>query len=322
MTAIQERAIDTSKLTHEEWLAARRTGLGGSDAAAVMGMDPYKTPLALYREKRGEVAALDLSDNEAVQSGILLEPYIRERYIARTGRKVHRVNQMLRHPQHSFMLANLDGRIVGEPGLLECKTAGYWASQKSEDWGETSDENPSDLVPAKYMWQCLHYIAVWGFDYADLAAFIAGQFLKIYRIHRDDELIARLIEAEADMWRRIEDGDAPPATTLGDVKDLYPNAVDRSIEATVEIAQLVGDMQFAKAQIKELAAQFKEREVAVKSFMGEADMLLYGGEPITTWRSGKTTSLDTDRLKKEQPAVYQAYARRGTTRTFKVLEAD
>lgn len=315
-------SIDTRDMSRTEWLAARRTGIGGSDAAAVMGADPYRTPLALYRQKRGEVAEEDLSENEAVQSGILLEPFIRERYMARTGRKVQRVNQMLRHPKHPFMLANIDGRIVGERALLECKTAGFWASQKSEDWGETTDENPSDFAPAKYVWQCLHYIEVGGFDYADLAAFIAGQFLRIYRIHRDDALIAKLIEAEADMWRRIQEGDAPPPTTLDDVKGLYPNAVDRSIEATQEIAQAVGDFQFAKAQIADITAQIKPLEVLIKAHMGEADRLVFGGDAIATWRSGGSTSIDTDRLKKELPAVYEQYARRGTKRTFKVLEAE
>jgi putative phage-type endonuclease len=314
--------IDTRDMSREEWLAHRRTGLGGSDAAACMGMDPYKTPLQLYREKRGEVPEPDLSQNEAVQSGILLEPFIRERYEARTGRKVHRVNQMLRDPEYPFMLANLDGRIVGEKGLFEAKTAGFWAAQKSEDWGDTTDENPSDLAPAKYAWQCLHYMRVGGYDYADLAAFIAGQFLKIYRIQRDDALIARLIEAEADMWRRIQEGDAPPPTSLDDVKGLYPNSVDRSIEAIGEIVQMVGNVQFAKSQIKALEQEIEPLEIAIKAYMGEADRLTYGGEPITTWRSRASTSLDTKALKKDHPAVYEQYARRGTTRTFKVLEAE
>lgn len=314
--------LDTREMTKDEWLAARRKGIGGSDAAAIMGMDPYKTPLAVYREKRGEVEPPNLDDNEAVQSGILLEPFIRQRYMDRTGRKVHQVHQMLQHPKYPFMLANLDGQIVGERGLLECKTAGFWASKKSEDWGETSDENPTDLAPAKYMWQCLHYIEVRGYDYADLAAFIAGQHLRIYRIYRDDVLIARLIEAEMDMWRRIQEGDAPPPTTLDDVKGLYPNAVDRSIEASVEIAGMVGDIQFAKAQIKEIDTQLDTLEVQVKDFMGEADALTFGGETITTWRNTNKTSIDSKRLKTEKPDVYELYARRGTTRTFKVLEAD
>jgi putative phage-type endonuclease len=321
--AMSVTAIDTREMSREEWLAARRTGLGGSDAAAVLGVDPYRTPLALYREKRGEVAEPDLSENEAVQSGILLEPFIKQRYEARTGRKVHSVHRMLRHPKHPFMLGNLDGRIVGEPGLLECKTAGFWAAKKSEDWGETTDEIPTDLVPPKYFVQCMHYIAVGGFEFADLAAFIAGQQLRIYRIHRDDVLIKALITAEADMWRRIQEGDAPPPTTLDDVKGLYPTSIDRSIEATQEIAQMVGDIQFAQAQVKSITDDtLDELKIKVQTYMGDADVLMYGGEPLVTWRNRASTSLDTKALKKDRPEVYDKYARRGTTRTFKVLEAD
>jgi putative phage-type endonuclease len=325
-------AIDTREMSREDWLAARRHGLGGSDAAAALNLDPYRTPLQLYREKRGEVPEADLSDNEAVQSGILLEPFIKQRYEARTGRRVHNVNQMLRHPKHPFMLANLDGRIVGESALLECKTAGFWAAKKSEEWGATSDDAPTDLCPPKYFVQVMHYLAVTGFAYADLAAFIAGQELRIYRIQRDEALIGSIILAEADMWRRIQEGDAPPPRTDADIKSLYATAtVDRSIEASQEVLQLVGDYQFADAQIDAISASaarvdgvelsLKDIEIKIKTFMGDADVLTFGGEPIVTWRNGKSTSLDTDKLKADLPEVYEKYVRRGTKRTFKVLEA-
>lgn len=135
-----------------EWLALRKTGIGGSDAPVVCGMSPWKSALELYLEKRGEAEPEDLSDNDAVRFGTLLEDVIADEYVRRTGRKVRRVNRQLRAKDHPFMVANLDRDVVGQPRILECKTAGIHAK---DEWGEQG----TDEVPEYYLLQCTHYLA-------------------------------------------------------------------------------------------------------------------------------------------------------------------
>ena len=121
------RLASTTDLGREEWLNIRALGIGSSDAAASVGLSPYKSQLSLWLEKTKRKAAVDLSDKESVIWGTVLEPVLAKVYAARTGRRVRRVNAVLQHPDYPFMLANLDREVVGKAdcGILEIKTAGY-----------------------------------------------------------------------------------------------------------------------------------------------------------------------------------------------------
>src|SRR5690606_184586 len=118
------RAVDTRGMGREEWLQARRQGIGGSDAAVIAGLDPYKSPIRLWMEKTGQVD--EEPAGEAAEWGLLLEPVIAEEFTRRTGKRVRRRNAILQHPRWEFMIANLDREVVGEPALLEIKTTSAW----------------------------------------------------------------------------------------------------------------------------------------------------------------------------------------------------
>jgi putative phage-type endonuclease len=296
------------------WLEARRRGIGGSDAAAACGLDPYKTPLQLYLEKRGELAEPDLSQNLSVRFGNRLEQAVADEYEQQTGRRLQRVNNMLQSKERPFMLANLDRRVVGERRIVEIKTAGYWAAKKDEDWGPPG----TDLVPIRYMLQVQHYLAVTSMPVCDLAVLVAGQEFRLYVIPRDEELISLLVERETAFWKRVTLGDPPPITTVDDGALRYPSAKDRPVYASTEIAALVGEMQDLQRQAKVLKEQFDARKTSVMEFMGEGDRLVLDGEPLATWKNGAKTSLDTTRLKAEKPDIYEAYVRRGTSRSFRI----
>jgi len=178
-----------TQMTREEWLEARRKGIGGSDAAAVCGLNPYKSPLEVYLEKIGEIDPPE--DNEAMYWGRKLEDIVAQEFSERTGLKVRRVNSILQHKEVPFMLANLDRVIVGNdegPGVLECKTSSAF---KLKDWEE---------VPLMYQLQVYHYLAVTGYKYAYLAVLIGGRIFKTFRLDRDEEIIANLIKIESDFW--------------------------------------------------------------------------------------------------------------------------
>jgi putative phage-type endonuclease len=129
------RLVDTRTIERADWLEVRKQGIGGSDAAAAVGLSPYKSQLELWLEKTGRDADLPKPDaqdtREPVYWGTLLEPIVAAAYTQQTGRKVRKVNAVLQHPQYSFMLANLDREIVGAPEvqILECTTAGEFGSR-------------------------------------------------------------------------------------------------------------------------------------------------------------------------------------------------
>ncbi len=111
--------IPTLNMTHEEWLQRRKTGIGGSDAGAICGLNPYVSPMGVYLDKIS-TETTDL-DNEAMRQGRDLEEYVARRFMEATGLKVRRSNMMYRNSRYPFMLADVDRFIVGEDAGLECK---------------------------------------------------------------------------------------------------------------------------------------------------------------------------------------------------------
>jgi len=187
---MSKKVISTVGLTHEEWLNYRRNGIGGSDAGAVCGVNPYKSPFSVYAEKTS-VCMDELEDNERMRQGRDLEDYCAKRFSEATGLKVHKTNYIYKHDDYDFMLADIDRVIVGENAGLECKTVSAWATDK---W------KSKDTIPETYIIQCQHYMAVMGFDYMYLAGLILGSDFVYYKIDRDNELIKHLIAVERNFW--------------------------------------------------------------------------------------------------------------------------
>lgn len=176
--------ISTLNMSREKWLQLRKSGIGGSDAGAICGLNPYASPMSVYRDKTSE----DLSDldSETMRQGRDLEDYVARRFMEATGLKVRRSNMMYRSEEYPFMIADVDRLIVGEDAGLECKTASAYNADKWKD-GE---------VPLHYLMQCCHYMAVTGRNAWYIAVVILGQDFKYARIDRDEQLISQLVAIE------------------------------------------------------------------------------------------------------------------------------
>ncbi|HDR8925982.1 TPA: YqaJ viral recombinase family protein [Burkholderia vietnamiensis] len=200
------RLVETRNLCRADWLQVRRTGIGGSDSAAAVGLNPYKSQLELWLEKTGRDATLARPDphdtTEPVYWGALLEPIVAAAYTHQTGNRVRKVNAVLQHPTIPWMLANLDREVIGglDVQILECKTAGEFGARH---WREG--------VPEYVQLQVQHQLAVTSKRVAHVAVLLCGQKLEIHRIERDDELIARLIPLEAQFWQYVTSDTPPPA---------------------------------------------------------------------------------------------------------------
>ncbi|WP_213298044.1 YqaJ viral recombinase family protein [Paraburkholderia sacchari] len=302
------RLVETKSLSREDWLEVRKNGIGGSDAAAAVGLNPYMSPLELWLIKTGRDANLPRPDpqdtSEPIYWGTLLEPIVAASYTKQTGNKVRRVNAVLQHPTIPFMLANVDREVVGcrDVQLLECKTAGEFGARL---W--------RDGVPEYVQLQVQHQLAVTGRQAADVAVLICGQKLEVHRIARDDALIARLIELEAAFWRFVET-DTPPDADGSDSADralrcLYPGT-GGTVDFTDDrrLSSAFADLVTVRADIEarqQVEAQLRQ---SISQAMGEADRAEFETGSVSYRRSKDGTSVDLKRLLTDQPHLATQYA--------------
>lgn len=302
------RLVDTVSLSREDWLSVRKTGIGGSDAAAAVGLSPYMSPLELWMIKTGRDADLPKPDpddtTDPVYWGTLLEPVVAASYTKQTGRRVRRINAVLRHPTIAWMLANIDREVIGAPdvSILECKTAGEFGARL---WREG--------VPEYVQIQVQHQLAVTGKHAADVAVLLCGQKLEVHRIVRDDSLIARLIELEAAFWRYIQTDTPPPAdgSESADraLRCLYPGTGgtvdftdDRALSSTF------ADLVSVRAQIESREAVEAQLKQTLTQAMGEADRAQFETGSVSYKRSKDGTGIDLKRLLADQPELAARYA--------------
>ena len=300
------RLVDTRTLDRHQWLSVRQGGIGSSDAAAAVGLCPYKSQLELWMEKTGRRPAEDASPgmDDPRYWGTLLEPYVAVAYSQLTGRKVRKVNAVLQHPTFPYMLANIDREVVGCPEvqILECKTAGEWGSRL---W--------RDGVPEYVQLQVQHQLAVTNQRAADVAVLLCGQHLEIHRIERDEEVIARLMVLEARFWQFVTTDVAPPADgseSAGKaLRQLYSGGgntldfcEDRALSDT--FAQLVA----LKAELEARGKDAERLKQTLQQAMGDAARAVFATGEVTFKRAQDGTSLDTKRLAQDHPDLVARYS--------------
>ena len=301
------RLASTTELTREQWLDIRQLGIGSSDAAVAIGLSPYKCPLSLWLEKTARKAPEDISQKEAVLWGVELEPVLAQVYTKRTGYKVRRVNAVLQHPEHTFMLANLDREVVGHPdgpGIMEIKTASY---HSAPHWEEG--------VPVAYQCQVLHQLAVTGHAWAEVAVLIGGQDFRIYRIERDEEKIGDLIRREAHFWQQVRqdwqpepDGSSDAAAALG---WLFPRDDGQTVDLSdsSEFNQLFGQLLQLREQKEVVEQQESLIKQRLQATLGEATAGLFANGKITWKRSKDRLAPDLERLGQDHPDLLSHYVK-------------
>ncbi|MDE2420404.1 MAG: YqaJ viral recombinase family protein [Gammaproteobacteria bacterium] len=286
------RLVSTKSLSRDEWLNVRKRGIGSSDAAAAVGLNPYQSQLELWMIKTGRDGNLPKTapndESSPMYWGTILEPIVATHYTKRTGNKVRRINSVLQHPDlnKSWMLANIDYSVVGceEVQILECKTAGEFGSKL---W--------RDGVPEYIQCQVQHQMAVTGKSVVDVCVLICGQEIRIYRIERDDELIDRLIELERKFWHYVEQDIEPPvdgSDSAGQaLRALYPHDSGNCIDLTDDLGlstAFIGMMSLrAEIESKQEVAELLKQQIQQR--MGEASKALFKSGSVT-WKRNKSGS--------------------------------
>jgi putative phage-type endonuclease len=303
--------ISTTKMTYEEWKAQRRKGIGGSDAAAALGLNRWKSPLRLYLEKIGEIESN--VDTEAAYWGNILEDIVAKEFEKRTGKKTQRVNAILIHPDHEWMIANIDRKIVGENAILECKTTSQWNEKEWKD----------DEIPQEYIIQLQHYLAVTGYEKAYIAVLIGGNKFIWKELARDDELINMIIEGEKKFWELVENRTPPELDGSKNASEileyLYPAAKEGSRIELPAYEQLVEEIQSLKNQIKQLEELKNEKENKLKEAIGEFETAIVGRFKVT-WKNVTTNRFDSTTFKKEHPDLYKKFLKSSVYRKFTIKE--
>ena len=282
-----------------EWYAARATGIGGSDAAAIAGLSHWKTPLEVYCDKIGEGCD---TKTTAMRRGSLLEPVVRQMYCDETGNTVEVPDKMIRHPDHSFMVANLDG-VVSNDLIYEGKT-----SRDRTGWGEPGSAD----IPIVYTCQVQHYMLVANAARADVAVMFGDFELVVYHVEADAEFQELLLASETKFWQCVKNRIPPEPITSDDARRRWPRNITPSEVASGDDLHVARVLKAAKANIKILGEIKARAETMLKSSIKDSEGLHAGDESICTWKSAKATKrFDAKLFQRENPELYNQYVTEG-----------
>ncbi|MCP1176236.1 MULTISPECIES: YqaJ viral recombinase family protein [Bacillus] len=304
--------VNTLNMDHDQWLQARTQGIGGSDVSAIAGLNKWKSAVQVFLEKTQAIEKEDIQ-SEAAYFGNVLEEVVAKEFAKRTDLKVQRRNAILQHPEYPWMLANVDRLIVGEKIGLECKTASEYLKKEWED----------EEVPAAYLLQCQHYMAVTGYEAWWIAVLIGGNKFVHKKIERDEELIQYLIDIEKDFWLNNVEKNEPPMFDGSDastelLKHLYPESIaDSFVSLGKQEELLIEARDQVDREIKVLQEQKAEYENKIKAKLGTNEV---GGTENykVYWKTHTTNRFDSKRFKTDHPDLFKRYAKESQVRKFTV----
>jgi putative phage-type endonuclease len=298
--ALQVMAAGTEGRDRAGWLAMRRTGIGGSDVSALVGLYEYKAPIEVWEDKTGRTPLLADDASEDARWGVLLEPVVRAEYARRTGLRIRRVG-MLRSQRWPHLLCDPDGLMDGAG--YEGKTA----SAFSKRWQDGELDDHAEL-------QAQHCMAVTGLPRWHVACLLGGRRLVTRVVERDDELISQLLDITQRFWHDHVLADVPPSAddtaACGAWLDrTYPADDGGYVEIDPrEAADLLAEHEAVETAIKAAEARKTHLSNRVKELLGSAERLLAGEREIATWRTANRFA--EARFRRTHPGPARRYIRR------------
>lgn len=245
-----------------EKIRDRRSFIGGSDIAGVMGLSRWTTPLRIWAEKTGQVEPEDLSEKEYVQLGSELEEFIAKKFEKETGLKVRKAPKIYEMPGCPWMKCQVDRLITGSEDLLECKNASAW---KEKEW-------EGEEIPIEYILQVSWQLLITGRKAGYIAVLIGGNKFRWKMIEADRELFDKMIDASGKFWSMVQTN-TPPVAESDDnnfMVELFPKGNDRIREAGEDVTAAIDLLQQTKAQIIDLEKTKNEMEAKLKAVIADA----------------------------------------------------
>lgn len=310
--------------------------LGGSDAAAVMGLSPWTTPLELWQYKtRRVVKEDDPSKARIYRRGHKLEPFIREMTIEKLqdmGFEVELVgvNKLYDHPDKPYLSCEIDFELVisgamemPDGGIEQFRKAHINCDAKSvtgfarKKWGDVG----TDEVPIEYAAQFMHGLSVTGRSVCLVAALRSFDDVDLFWIRRDDETIAAMFNKSVEFWEEYVLKDVPPdPVNFADVKLLFAKADPFAEIADCDdaTAQTVADLKKVKGALKDLKEQEEDLTFRIAKEIGDKPGLKYMGRPICTWNNEALTKFRQKEFAEEHPELAETYTTRGQHRVLRM----
>jgi putative phage-type endonuclease len=296
------------QMDRDTWLAERRKGIGGSDVAAILGLSKWTSPVEVWLDKLGRLPPKE--ETPAMRWGSLKEPLILDEFSRATGMEVRRGLPMQASEDHPFMLATIDGLVEDRQAIVEAKTAMF-----AEGWGEPGTAE----IPAYYLTQVTHYMAVTGAVVAFVPVLIGSSDFRIYEVERDESLIADLVEAERSFWfDHVLAGVEPEPVSKEDALLLWARDNGTTVDVDEDVAADVERLKALKAEItllEERAALIDDR---VRIAFREAAQLRFNGEVIATYKGQARKSLDQRAIEAEHPSIVAQYKRESLSRVLRL----
>jgi len=283
---------NTDEMDRPEWLDLRRSGIGGSDVAAVLGISPWTSPYTLWLDKTGRTDGSDQSSTR-LRAGTFLEPFVMsETHLLHPELHIDRAPYMLAHPDHRELFVDVDGLAVSN----DRRARGGWEGKTTEI---TMAHHWADGVPAFYETQVFHSLGITGFDWWLVSVMIGFGRIETYVVERDDEIIEQLTAAEVAWWQRhvIEgvepEADGSNATTaaLSLIRARAGECITLSEVETVDVDDVLRQLAHDLAVKDQAEASEKTIKNQLRQRLGEATELVGAdGKTRATWREAKNGS--------------------------------
>lgn len=341
-------------MTNEQraaWLEGRRTGIGGSDVAAVLGLNPWKTPLDVWDDKLG--LSEDKGMSEPAYWGTVLEDTVAKEFQLRTGMKVQKVSHQFVDPECDWMIANIDRAIINReiakkvrPLLdveeieryanitgverpintdiaFEAKTAHAFTADL---WGpsqelEIKQNNikTEHVIPLYYETQIQWYCGILKLRGMYLAVLIGGSDFRMYWIDARPDVFQVIKEKCSAFWNNHVLTKTPPEPiNIEDVLKLYGRSNGKSIEAQGDLAINYGEYARLNGEIKELKKQQDAVKARIAIGMKDNEILTLDGKKVLTYKTQSRKFFDTDSFKEDHLDDFFDYLKESSTRVMRV----
>ena len=305
---------DTLRMTRDEWLGFRRSHVGGSDVAAIMGLSPWRTAYQVWAEKAGLAEPEDISDRPRVEWGTRLEGEVAHKF-SETHRDLPSVTlpdgpevvTVMVSRSRPWAMATLDGFTTGgdgSNGVLEIKTAHYPTSKL---WGESG--TGAGGVPAHYLAQVNHYLSVTGWDRADVAVLIDGWDYREYAFDCDPTDVAAVTGAVDRFWEDNVRAGVPPEVVgadAGALRAVHAEPGGDYVDGDALALQMVEEWREAKGRARTAKSDADALEARLKAMIGDSRGLAFP-EGRLTWTRSESLRFDSAALREADPETYELY---------------